>query len=149
MIRWLQIAGLTLCVALSTALLSGCRHTPDEELVRQAIASVANAAETGDTSGAVKPLSNDFDGNAGDLDKRSLANMMRLVALRGDHIGVTTGPVSIEHRGDRMMATLTVTLTRGSHVLPDKLGVYQVESAWRKDDGKWDCYTASWKQLMQ
>lgn len=131
------------------ASLSGCRHTPDEEQVRQAIASVAHAAETGDTSDVIKPLSDDFDGNAGDLDKRALANMMRLVVLRGGHIGVTTGPVSIEHRGDRMVATLTATLTSGGRVLPDQLGVYQIESAWRKDDGQWRCYSANWKQPMR
>jgi len=129
--------------------LAGCRHAPDEEQVRQAIASVAHAAEAGDASGVVKPLTDDFDGNAGDLDKRTLANLMRLVGLRGDHIGVTTGPISIEHRGGRMVAHLTVTLTSGGHVLPDQLVVYQIESAWRKDDGQWHCYSANWKQPMQ
>jgi len=74
---------------------------------------------------------------------------MRLVGLRGDHIGVTTGPISIEHRGGRMVANLTVTLTSGGHVLPDQLVVYQIESAWRKDDGQWHCYSANWKQPMQ
>lgn len=149
MIRLLKMQALFFWLAMSTIALSGCRHTPDEEQVRQAIASVAHAAETGDASGVVKPISDDFDGNAGDLDRRSLANMMRLVALRGDHIGVTSGPISIEHRGDRMIATLTVTLTSGGHVLPDQLGVYQIESAWRNDDGQWRCYSANWKQPMQ
>ena len=148
MIRWLRIGGFILCAVLSMASLSGCRHKPDEEQVRQAIASLAHAAETDDTGGVIKPLSDDFDGNAGDLDKRALANMMRLIALRGDHVGVTTGPVTIEHRGDRIVATLTVTLTSGGHVLPDQLGVYQIESAWRRDDGQWRCYSAKWKPPM-
>ena len=146
MIRWPQTGAFVFWFAVSIFALAGCRHTPDEEQVRQAIASVAHAAEAGDTSDVVKPLSDDFDGNAGDLDKRSLANMMRLVGLRGDHIGVTTGPISIEHRGDRMVASLTVTLTSGGHVLPDQLGVYQIESAWRNDGGQWRCYSAHWKE---
>jgi len=61
---------------------------------------------------------------------------------------VTMGPVTIEHRGERMMATFAVTLTSGGKLLPDQLGLYQVESAWRKDDGKWRCYTASWKHAL-
>ncbi len=56
------------------------------------------------------------------------------------------GPVSIERRGERMVANFTVTLTSGGRLLPDQMGMYQVESAWRKEDGKWRCYTASWKR---
>jgi ketosteroid isomerase-like protein len=149
MIRQLQTCALGLFLAVTIVALTGCRHAPDEDQVRQAIAAVAHAAQTGDAGGVVKPLTDDFDGNAGDLDKRALANMMRLVGLRGDHIGVITGPVGIEHRGDRMIATLTVTLTSGGHVLPDQLGVYQVQSAWRKDDGQWRCYSATWKSPSQ
>ncbi len=149
MMRWSRTYAFALCFAISMLALAGCRHTPDEEQVRQAIAAVAHAAEAGDVGGVVKPLTDDFDGNAGDLDKRTLANMMRLVGLRGDPIGVTTGPISIEHRGDRMVATFTVTLTSGGHVLPDQLGVYHIESAWRKDDGQWRCYSANWLQPIQ
>jgi hypothetical protein len=59
------------------------------------------------------------------------------------------GPVSIEHRGERMVASFTVTLTSsGGRLLPDQLGVYQIESAWRKEDGTWRCYTASWKHTF-
>ena len=129
--------------------LLGCRHTPDEMQVREAMASMAQGAETGSTSDVIRPLTDDFDGNAGELDRKTLANMMRLTALRGDHIGVTSGPIAIEHHGDRMVATLTVTLTSGGRVLPDNLGLYQVESGWRKDDGQWRCYTARWTQPGQ
>ncbi len=139
--------------ALATILLvlclSACRHTPDEAQVRAAIAAVAQAGEAGRAGDVVAPLSDDFDGNGGELDRRSLANMVRLFALRGEHIGVTMGPVNIEHRGERMVATFTVTLTsRGGGLLPDQLGVYQVESAWRHEDGSWRCYTASWKHAL-
>src|SRR3546814_14480225 len=70
--------------------------------VREAIAAVAQAAEAGSASDVGEPLSEDFDGNAGALDRRGLTGMVRLLALRGEHVGVTMGPVSIEHRGARM-----------------------------------------------
>jgi hypothetical protein len=148
MIRSRKIGFLLTAFALSALVLSGCRHTPDEQQVREAITAVAQAAEAGAASDVSAPLSDDFDGNAGELDRRGLTNMVRLLALRGEHIGVTMGPVSIEHRGDRMVATFTVTLTSGGKLLPDQLGLYEVESAWRKDDGTWRCYTASWKHTM-
>jgi hypothetical protein len=148
MIRARKNARLLTAFALLALVLSGCRHTPDEQQIRDAIAAVAQAAETGAAGDVSAPLSDDFDGNAGELDRRGLTNMVRLLALRGEHIGVTMGPVSIEHRGERMVATFTVTLTSGGKLLPDQLGLYEVESAWRKDDGKWRCYTASWKHTM-
>ncbi len=128
---------------------SACRHAPDEEQVRRAIAAVSKGAESGSAGDVVAPLSKDFDGNAGELDRRSLGNMVRLVALRGEHVGVTTGPVTIEHRGARIVATFTVGLSSGSGgLLPGRLGVYQVESAWRHEDGEWLCYSASWKRAI-
>ncbi len=148
MVRMYKTAGLLLVFAVFALCLSACRHTPDEEVVRQAIAAVAEAAEAGSASDVVSPLSEDFDGNAGTLDRRGLAGMVRLLTLRGEHVGVMMGPVSIEHRGERMVATFTVTLTSGGRLLPDQLGLYQVESAWRKEDGTWRCYTASWKRPM-
>ncbi|MGH8159526.1 MAG: hypothetical protein ACREPQ_15495 [Rhodanobacter sp.] len=148
MVRLRKTACVLAAFALFALALSGCRHTPDEQQVREAIAAVAQAAEAGAASDVSAPLSDDFDGNAGELDRRGLANMVRFLALRGEHIGVTMGPVSIEHRGERMVATFTVTLTSGGKLLPDQLGLYQVESAWRNDDGKWRCYTASWKHTL-
>ncbi|OOG63509.1 hypothetical protein B0E46_10210 [Rhodanobacter sp. B04] len=148
MSRSRKAACLWIVLLLCAAVLWGCRRTPDEAQVREAIASIAQAAETNAASDAIAPLSDDFDGNDGELDRRALANTIRLVALRGEHVGVTMGPVAIEHRGERMVATFTVSLTSGSHLLPDQMGLYRVESAWRKDDGKWRCYTASWKHSM-
>lgn len=143
-----KTACLLIALALSALTLSDCRRTPDEAQIRTAIASVAQAAEAGSASDVGAPLSEDFDGNAGQLDRRGLTSMIRLLALRGEHVGVTMGPVSIEHRSERMVATFTVTLTSGGRLLPDQLGIYQVESAWRKEDGEWHCYTASWKHSL-
>ncbi len=142
-------AGLRAVLA-SLALLSlgGCRHTSDDAQIRAAIAAVAEAAEAGKTGGVVALLSEDFDGNGGELDRRTLANLVRITALRGERIGVTTGPISIERRRQRMVATFTITLTRSSRLLPDQMGLYQVESAWRKGDGEWRCYSANWKHAL-
>jgi hypothetical protein len=146
MMRKRKTPSILACGTLLLVALAGCHHTPDETQVREAITSMTHGAESGSTSDVIKPLAEDFDGNAGDLDRKTLANMMRLIALRGDHIGVTSGPITIEHHGDRMVAKLTVTLTSGGRVIPDNLGVYQIESGWRKEDGQWRCYTAHWTQ---
>jgi hypothetical protein len=135
-------------VFLLLAALVGCRHTPDEEQVRKAIAATAAGAEAGKARDTVEALTDDFDGNAGQLDKRSLANLVRVFALRGQTIHVLMGPTTIEPRGERMVATFTVTLTAGAGVLPDDAGAYRVETGWRKDDGTWRCFTATWKKAL-
>lgn len=139
--RWLA------CVVFALTLVA-CRHDSDEARVRAAIAAVAQAAEAGSASDLGEPISEDFEGNDGALDRRSLTSMVRLLALRGEHVGVTMWPVSIERRGERMVATFTVTLTSGGKLLPDQMGLYQVESAWRQEEGEWRCYTASWKHAL-
>ena len=148
MIRTGKVTCVLVGLLVLPLVLSACRHTPDEEQVRQAIAAVSNAAEAGSASGVTKLLSDDFDGNRGELDRSTLANLVRITALRGERIGVTTGPIGIEHRGERMVATFTVTLSQRSRLLPDHIGLYQVESAWRRDGGEWRCYSASWKHTL-
>ena len=129
-------------LAVLFAICSGCRHTPDETRVREAIVSAQQAAEQADAGGVVEPLSDDFDGNGGQLNRKDLANITRLARLRGEHIGVTLGPISVE----RLVADFTVSLTQGSRLLPDAAGIYQVETAWRMDRGEWRCYSATWKR---
>lgn len=128
--------------------LAGCHRTPDETRVRQAIAATAQAAEQNDPRGAIESLSEDFDGNGGQLERRDLANLIRLARLRGEHIGVTVGPVSVERRGERLVASFTASLTQGSRLLPDAAGVYQVETAWRREGDEWRCYNATWKRQL-
>lgn len=139
------------CIALVFLLLSAlsaCRHTPDEEQVRKAIAATVAGAEAGKASDTVEALTDDFDGDTGQLDKRSLANLVRLYALRGQSIHVLMGPTTVEPRGERMVASFTVTLTAGTGVLPDNAGAYQVETGWRKEGGEWRCFTATWKKAL-
>jgi hypothetical protein len=133
---------------IALGVLGGCHRAPDDAQVRKAITAVAAGAEAGSGSATVASLSDDFDGNSGDLNKPGLANLVRVFALRGQKVHVLLGPISVEPRGERMVATFTATLTAGAGVLPDNAGAYQVETGWRKDDGKWVCFTASWKRAL-
>lgn len=137
---------ILLCVGLTGV--SGCHRTPDEEQVRKAVASSAEAAEAGKASDTVDALTEDFDGNSGQLDRKSLANLIRVYALRGQTVHVLMGPMTVEPRGERMVATFTVTLTAGVGVLPDNAGAYDVETGWRKEGGEWRCFTATWKRAL-
>lgn len=130
------------------ASLAGCRHAPDEARIRDAVAASAAGAEAGRAGDTVEALTEDFDGNDGQLDRRALSNLVRIYALRGQKVHVLMGPVDVDRRGERMIATFTVTLTAGTGVLPENAGAYTVETAWRKDGGQWRCFTARWKRAI-
>lgn len=143
--RWALAAGLLLLVV---AAFSACSRTPDEVRVRQAIEQAAEAAEHGHAGDLGDVLDEGFVGNDGELDRQRLLNMLRFAHLRGGDPGVLLGPIDIETRGERLLAHFTVTLSGGGRVLPDHLGVYTVDSAWKQIDGDWRCYSASWKRKL-
>lgn len=137
----------TLIVAFF-ALATACHRTPDEEAVRQAVSAAERAAEQVDAGAFADRLSQDFTGNAGETDRAQLANLLRLARLRQESIHVLMGPVTVAPRGDRYVASFTVTLTSGGRLLPEDMGVYDVQSAWRREDGEWVCYSATWKRPL-
>jgi hypothetical protein len=138
---------LLFCVVV-LMVLAGCRHPPDEVLIRQGIEAASKAAEHAEASALGDVLSEDFDGNAGALERHDLLQLLRAAAFRGETIHALTGPVEVEQRGERYVARFTVTLTSGGRLLPAQIGVYQVETAWRRDGQQWRCYSASWTRQV-
>jgi ketosteroid isomerase-like protein len=130
------------CIALGA-----CHRAPDEQQVREAIAAAASSARGNDADGVLAVVSDDFVGNDGDLDRHGLKQMLALRAFRHDSTGVLVGPVSIERRGDRLIASFTLTLAGGKSgsLLPDQADVYEMTTAWRHEGRHWRCYSASWR----
>lgn len=142
-------AGHWVMVVTLVAVLAACHQPPAEQQIRQAIDAGAKAAEATDAGDFGDIISEDFDGGGGRFNRRRLLGMLRLMHLRGEHLNVVTGPVSVEPRGDRYVATFTVTLGSGhGRLLPSHLGVYSVTTAWRHADGEWLCYNARWKRRL-
>jgi ketosteroid isomerase-like protein len=136
------VAGLLLAVLAIAA----CHRTPAEQQVGQAIDAAATAARANDAQGVLAVVSDDFTGNQGDFDKRGLHRLLALRALRQDKTGVLVGPITFEHRGDRIVAKFNLVLTGGKpgDLLPDQSAVYAMTTAWREEDGDWRCYSATW-----
>ena len=132
------------CIVMAMAL-AACHRTPDESRVRQGIEKAEQAAEHADASALDDVLSEDFSGNEGEMERRQLVGLLRAASFRGETIHALTGPVEVEPHGDRYVARFTVTLTSGGRMLPSNIGVYRVETAWRKDGREWRCYSATWK----
>lgn len=133
---------------LAMAMLAGCHRMPDEQQVRQAISDAAAAARNNDVDVVLALADNDFVGNEGDLDRDGLRRLLALRAFRHDSTGVLIGPVSIERQGDRLIAAFRLTLTGGrpDSLLPDQVESFSMSTAWRRERGRWRCYSATWKQ---
>jgi hypothetical protein len=135
-------------IALLVLAVMGCHRAPDEVLIRQAIDKVTQAAEQVDASAVMEPLTDDFDGNSGAMTRQDIGNLLRAAKFRGETLRAVLGPVDAEPRGERYVASFTVTLTSGGKLFPSQLGVYKVETAWRREGHDWRCYSATWMQQL-
>ncbi|SFS14834.1 hypothetical protein SAMN05216570_3165 [Dyella sp. OK004] len=134
--------------AVFALVLSGCHREPDEQRIRQAISAAAQGAGQVDAGALAGVLTEDFDGNAGSMSRKDLGNLLLVAKLRGETVHVVMGPVAIEPRGDRYVARFTVTLGSGGKLFPAELGMFNVETAWRREGRDWRCYTATWTQSL-
>ncbi|GGA43483.1 hypothetical protein GCM10010981_35780 [Dyella nitratireducens] len=135
-------------IALLILTATGCHRAPDEVLIRQAIDQVAKATQQVDASAVVEPLTDDFDGNRGTTTRQDIGNLLRAAKFRGETLHAVLGPVDVQPRGERYVASFTVTLTSGGKLFPSQLGVYKVETAWRREGHDWRCYSATWTQQL-
>jgi ketosteroid isomerase-like protein len=135
-----------LLMALLMPVFTGCHRTPDEVQIRQAIEKAAQATEQIDASAVLDPLTDDFDGNRGTMARQDIGNLLRAAKFRGETLHALVGPVDVQSRGERYVASFTVTLSSGGKLFPSQLGAYQVETAWRREGRHWRCYSATWTQ---
>lgn len=136
-------------ICLVLWMLSACHRTPDEQLIRDTMASMQHAVEAGRPRDFIGHVSNDFTGNGGTVDRDGLMNILRVEVLRNEHAGVALGPIDVDVQGVRATAHVTATLTGGSGgLVPERASVYAITSGWRKESGEWRCYNASWEQKL-
>ena len=120
---------------------------PDEVRIREAIEVMQKAAEARHADGVLVYISDDFTGQAGDVNRESLARILKIEFLRKDGISVALGPVTVDIDGDRAIAKFEKTLgDRSQRWLPSGTETYAVTSGWRREGSQWICYNASWSQ---
>jgi len=139
----------TVAFALLLLLLGACRHTPDEQRIRDAIAAMQQAVEAGKPRDFVAYVTSDFSGSDGTVDREGLMNILRMEVLRNEHAGVMLGPIDVQMQGDRATVRVTATLTGGAGgLLPERASVYAITSGWRREGRDWRCYNARWEQKL-
>jgi hypothetical protein len=138
-----------LCLLAVPIALAACARKPDETRIRDAIAAMQQAVQAHQPRDFMAWISADFAGQDGTVDRRELANILRVEVLSNDKVGVTLGPIDVDLQGDRATVHVVATLTGGSGgLLPEHGAIYAITSGWKRDGRDWHCYNASWEQKL-
>lgn len=122
----------------------GCARAPDEQKLRDTIAAMESALESGEAGGFMEHVADDFSGQQAGVDQRQLRALLVAQTLRHEHISVLPGPLEVKLFKDRATVKLRV-LAAGGGWLPESGRQFDIESHWRIEDGGWVCFRADWR----
>ena len=134
-------------LAASIVIAAACSRAAPEEALRARIAEMEAAAEARDAAALDDPVADDFVGPGG-MDRDGLRRTAALVWLRDREVGVAVGPLDIEVTGGLARVRFTAATRGGAGLLPDGGGVYEVDTAWRLEDGEWRLISADWNRSL-
>lgn len=137
------------CIAVLLFALAACSRGDDETRLREALGRMEAAVEERRPGDFVDFVSEDFTGAEGTLDRTGLHNLLRAQVLRHAQIDVVLAVPDVQIQGDRATVAVTATLSGGAGGwLPDRGAVYAITSGWRREDGRWRCVNAQWRQVL-
>jgi len=132
---------MTLLVACSAP------PAPAETEIRASIQTMREAAEARHAAAIIDRIAGDFTGRSGELDRAGLDRMLKIAFLGHQHVHVSLGSIAVDVDGDRAKATFEMTVSDGSgRWIPSGRATYAVVTGWRREDGAWLCYNASWRE---
>jgi hypothetical protein len=103
------------------------------------------AIEAREVGEAMDYVGEDFIGT-GSLDREGARNLLRLMVLRHQTLGLSLGPAEVELFEGRASVRFTAVATGGQGaLLPQSARVWNVETAWRDDGDEWRLISAQWK----
>jgi hypothetical protein len=135
--------------AFAMGALVACSRPAPEEALRDRIATLADAVGARDRRGIEAALHREFIGPGG-LDRDGVRRLASGVFLRHRDIEVVLGPVellSLEPASARARFTAAVAGGTGG-ILPEQAQLYEVETAWRLEDGEWRLLSAEWDERL-
>lgn len=137
-----------ICGGMLAALLASCAKSSPEARLRATIAGMQTALSERRAADVMAVVAEIFEGPSG-MDRAALHNLLRAQQLANRHIGVTTGPLDIEIRGDRATVRFAAAVSGGrGGVLPQRMQAYSVVTGWQDRNGEWRLYYAEWQPRL-
>lgn len=127
--------------------LAACARPDAESALRKTISDLRGAIDARDASAIEEHLAVDFIGPDG-LDRRVARRFVAGLFLRNRDIAAGFGPLDLQLRGDKHATVrFTAAVTGGTGgFLPESGQVYDVQTGWRFDNGRWQLTSAEWKK---
>lgn len=135
-------------VWLLALVVAACARPDPEVALRESVAGLQSAIEQREPAAMQQYLADDFIGNDG-LDRDGARRMAAALVLRHRDVAVDAGPLRLELAGEHAVVRFTAMLRGGSgRVLPDAARIYDVETGWRMEDGRWRMTSARWAPAL-
>ncbi len=145
-----RTAASSALVAAAALVLLACDGGDDPEArLQRTIATMEEAAESGDRGAFLSYVAADFGGQGGRLDRRGLGDLLRVQLLRHSRINAAIASQDVQlFEGGRASVRMRVLLTGGPRAwLPESGRIYSVETGWRESDDGWRLISARWEPL--
>jgi hypothetical protein len=139
--------GLLAVLFFSLALLPACKHAPPEQALRDTIAKMQAAGESGDIDALMEPIAEDFSGSEG-MDRKEFRRFVTFSRMGNRSVGVSLGPIDVKLYGDRATANFTAAITGGPGMMPTQVQAYDIETGWRLKGSEWQLINAKWKPKL-
>jgi hypothetical protein len=132
---------------LAGAFVAGCAPPPDDETrLRERLATMIEALESGDIDDFMAPIASDFVAGERGLDRRAVALLARRERLARESIRIRRVDTEVERVGEqRALVRFRALATGGTGLLPDEGRFWAVETGWRKRGGDWEMISANWQ----
>ena len=132
-------------VCLLIAAMTACSRPSPEQAVREQLEVLQSAINARDARAVQDLLAEEFIGNQG-IDQRGARQLAAAVFMRHGDVGARIGPITVEIRSDTEATAIFNVLATGGDggLLPGSGQVFDVETGWRLEDGKWRMLNARW-----
>jgi type IV pilus biogenesis protein CpaD/CtpE len=135
-----------LLIGALAALLSACARSDPERELRATIDTMAQAIERREPVEFLEALAEDFTRESGAFGKQDAKRTLLAVYLRNEKITVSAMVTEVRIEGDRAYAKVRVVATGGSGLLPERGQIWDFDSAWRRERGRWKVFNAEWRE---
>ncbi len=131
---------------LFAAVLAACGRSDPERELRATIDAMTEAVEKRDATAVLDAVAEDFTRESGAFGKQDARRMLVGAFLRNERIQATVLVTDVRIEGDRAFAKLRVVATGGAGLLPERGQSWDVDSAWRRERGRWKVFNAEWRE---
>ena len=131
---------------LMTPLFLASCSKPDDPAARikATISAMEEAIETHKAGDFVAHVTDDFAGEGGQVDQRTLRGIITSQLLGNQTIEVTLGSPEVKLHNDELATVSVTAFVIGGRFLPERGESIAIKSGWRLEDGEWKCYSAEW-----